>query len=170
MKKYVTFTSLLAVLGFVFLMLWFTPAIQFQSGDTGATYKQLLNFFQSAFGTTIAMPGADPVPHSLVCGGLIVAFIFMIFGIILNFISNKNKLFNLLAGGFYIASGALVLCAVAMVTYVNKNVEGGIGTLGKFVSYEGFIIAVGTLTIILGAFSLINGITGFVKPKAPEVY
>ncbi len=168
MKKYVTFTSLLAVLGFAFLMLWFTPAIQFVSHDDN--YKQLLNFFQSAFGTGIAMPGVEPAVSSFACAGLIVAFIFMIFGIILNFISNKNKLFNLLAGAFYIASGALVLCALAMVNYVNINVEGGIGTMGKFVAYEGFIIAVGTLTIILGSFSLINGITGFVKPKAPEVY
>lgn len=169
MKKYVTFTSLLAVLGFVFLMLWFTPAMQFESHVEGV-YKQLLNFFQCAFGTGIAMPGVEPAVSSFACGGLIVAFIFMIFGIALNFISNKNKLFNLLAGGFYIASGALVLCAVTMVNYVNVNVEGGIGTMGDFVAYEGFIIAVGTLTIILGAFSLINGITGFVKPKAPEVY
>ncbi|MCQ2793821.1 MAG: hypothetical protein MJ207_00390 [Bacilli bacterium] len=168
MKKYVTFTSLLAVLGFVFLMLWFTPAVQFVSHDD--SYKQLLNFFQSAFGTGINMPGVQPAVSSVACAGLIVAFIFMIFGIILNFISNKNKLFNLLAGGFYIASGALVLCALAMVNYVNINVEGRIGTMGEFVAYEGFIIAVGTLTIILGAFSLINGITGFVKPKAPEVY
>lgn len=165
MKKIFTFSNLLAVGGLTTLLLCFMPGFEYKTADS---VTKTINIFQAIFGTDVIInPNTGATIHTVVCGGLLAAFIFMIVGIVLNIVANKSRLFNFLSGGFYIASGVLMLCGLTMLNYSNYFV---LGKASQFAIHPNYAMAVGIVAIIVGAFCLISGLSSLIKPKQQEVY
>jgi len=163
-KQYLSFSSVLAVLGLMCLLFGLAPCIRVYNASTTTGY---ITLFQATFGHLITAPNFGVVATP----GLIVAFVLAIVGIILAILKNKFKLFGFLSSMCYIATGILVLLSIQMIIASSVNATGsiGLGTAGK-VDKTGWIYAIGILDIIFGSFLLIDAVVGLSKPKTQEVY
>jgi len=171
LKKYLTFTTIIAIFSFIVLMLFFTPCITLRSASGFSEPDHILSLFKAMFGCTIALPGqnaiSDPIKIAP-CAGLILAFVFLIIGILLSIAKNKIKLLGFVATAFYITSGILVACAVPLVIASNYGLS-QYGTSYK-VGYYGWTIAIATLICFSGLCQFIDCVASFAKPKVQEVY
>lgn len=167
-KNFLSFTSVLAILGFILLMLFFTPC--FNVTNYNETIGQI-SLFNITFGRYIAISGVASNFGVQATPGVICAFIFAIIGIVLALAKNRFKLFGFLTFGFYTASGILVLLSRNMAYYASKNAVSGpaLGTAGD-IFQTGWIYAIGSLLIIIGAFALFDVIANLSRPKQKEVY
>ncbi len=170
MKKYLTFTNFIALFAFITLMLFFTPCIQFV-GKFDSKVKVLINLFQASFGTTILNPsGLVKDVNVYACAGLIIAFVFLVIGILLSIAKNKVKLIGFLASAFYITSGILIACALPLVKNANYESIGSVYGTAYRVYYYGWTYAIATLVLLIGVTAFFETIASTAKPKVQEVY
>jgi len=163
-KSYLSFSSVLALVALILLLLFFTPC--FDVKQVGSNTLTQINLFHITFGHLIAAPtfAVRATP------GMICAFSLIILGIILAIAKNRFKLFGFLSFMSFTASGILVLLSRTMAYYASKEAIGtGLGTQGN-IYQTGWVYAIGSLLIIVGAFALFDAIASLSKPKAKEVY
>lgn len=160
MKKFVTFSNFMVLLGIMTILFYLIPAITIT--PNGETVNTSVNLFGATFGCsfTIAVK-ALPTQSFEACGGLISAFFLGIVGIVLTFLKSKNRLATLLAFPFYTAAGVLVCCA-ANLTYQHLS-----NPFYFHTSLAGGAITVATFWLILAFFALVDFILTIAKPKQP---
>ena len=162
MKKFVTFSNFLVLLGIMTIFFYFIPAVNIYRDSV---YNTNVNLFTATFGGPFVIYGQTKA--LLPCGGLIVGFFLAIAGIILTFLKCKIKFATLLAFPFYIAAGVLVACTATLLPAVNLNA----GVLAPQFTFNmiGGAVTVCVFWFIIGAFALIDFIATIAKPKQQPV-
>jgi len=168
LKKYLTFTNIIAIFSFAVLMLFFCPCFTFTNKQGGDTPDHYINLFHATFGTKI--PGIAELAADITltpCAGLIIAFVFLIIGIGLSIAKNRIKYLGFAASAFYITSGVLIACAVPLIVHSNY---GNMSQMYYYFKYFGWAIAIATLICFAGFCQFIDAVASIAKPKVQEVY
>lgn len=162
MKKLLSFNNLIAVLGAIVILLFLTPCYLIKFADSVQVVN--LNLFQATFGTNL---GSVDAAWIVSCSGLIVAFVFIIVGIVLSIARNFIKGMTLIASPLFITAGILYFCSEGMIRSANYNV--GIG-IGRTIYIQGWPVAIGVVLCLIGIFACVDGLMSISKPKQKEVY
>ncbi len=164
MKKYLTFSNFMVVLGIMTILFYLIPAVRITATTTN-TYGDM-NLFTATFGGPFSISLNDNVTNNFnltANGGLIVGFFLGIIGIVLTALRNKIKIANLFAFPFYVAAGVLVACTVDLTRFV--NFQNPIPSTGYVYSSLGGSITVCVFWFILAFFAICNFIAAIAKPK-----
>ena len=161
MKKFLKFNYIIALLGVINILLFFTPCYEIK-GKADDIYICWSNLFIATFGGHF-----NAELGFTLCNGLLVSFIFAIIAIILVTLKNKCKYAPLLAVPFFATSAVLTYASQIMMNYDNANVT--MGTRFYFNVYPWtFVIA--SVFAALAFFALLDFIATVAKPKQQVTY
>jgi len=163
MKKFLTFSNFLALLGIMTFFFFFIPC--FTVKDYEPYMNNSFNLFTAMFGGSLSSSGV--VVTLVACGPLIAAFVFVIVALILNISKIKVRVGSLFAAPFYIAAGIIFCCAYQIVYTTNVNV-GLSTTVPLYVSP--WLYVIGAFFISIGGLCIVDSLATFIKPKEKEVY
>ena len=166
MKKFLTFSNFMVLLGIMTIFFYFIPAVKIAPHDYAQNAINV-NLFQATFGGPFSIHYllVTKAYHLNACGGLIVGFILGLVGILLTCAKMKVKIANLFALPFYTAAGVLVICTAALVRNANAN-----NGIPNYFSYTilGGAITVGVFFFILAFLALVDFIATVAKPKQQQ--
>lgn len=162
MKKIVTFSNFMVLLGIMTILFYLIPAVTIAAN--GEARDTAVNLFTATFGGafTIDLQVIKLSYNLQASAGLVVAFVLGLVGILFSIAKVKVKYANLIACPFYLASGILVAFSSQLVFNANANV--GIPNTFTYSMAPG-AITVATFFCILGGFALIDFIASVAKPK-----
>lgn len=167
MKKLLSFSNFVALVGVVTIFIGFAPAAAISNTVGGV--NPTINLFTATFGGSFGMgigSGASMTFSAYTCAGLVVAFALMILGILCMIAKIKFKIASLIGVPLFLASGILVGCTPLLLDAI--NIDGRIGI--TYFRICGGAIAVATLLCICGVFALADFIISIAKPKQEQVY